>query len=135
VEPQGGTQGQHPIWTSPERAQEKSFEKLKILGMFLRPFRAGIHSVRDPEFRFAHPGLVSYAASRLSKRVCFPVRSFDLYLGRRIKRGTAAHLSILTAQRHAVSALPSRTPKILNPSHANHLSHLIARNRTPALYP
>ena len=33
--------------------------------MFLRPFRASIHWVRDPGFRCAHPGLNSYAASRL----------------------------------------------------------------------
>ena len=35
--------------------------------MFLRPFRASMHSVRDPGFRFAHPGLNSYAAPRLKE--------------------------------------------------------------------
>src|SRR3970040_1743840 len=53
--------------TSPERAQEQPFEKLRILALFLRPFRAGIHWVRNPGFRFAHPGLNSYAASRLKE--------------------------------------------------------------------
>ena len=34
---------------------------------FLRPFRASVHRFGNPGFRFAHPGLNSYAASRLSR--------------------------------------------------------------------
>ena len=61
--------------TSPERAQEEPFEKLRILARFLRPFRDSIHSVRDPGFRFAHPGLNSCAASRLfALRIGVPLR-------------------------------------------------------------
>ena len=54
------------MWTSPAKGAGRTFREAANSSHVPSP-GASVHWVRDPGFRFAHPGLNSYAASRLKE--------------------------------------------------------------------
>jgi hypothetical protein len=122
-----------PIWTSPERAKELLSSGAANLWIVFPVYQSRIFTLRSLSSyssswtlsrdrtsawrRAFHSYLRLVPSSGLvhigallrgyQSGVCFPMRSFDLYLGRRINTGPMALRLIWTAQRHAVPATHS----------------------------